>query len=838
MACSRTDRASPGALTGLDDAEARARLAHDGPNLLPAPAGSGPFAQAWRQLATEPMFLLLLAAAALYLLIGDLAEGALLGAFALVTVVLVLAQNRRSRRALDALRALAAPQARVLRSGAARRLPAAEVVRGDALLLEEGERVAADAVLREASALAVDESLLTGESVPVDKAAGDRMFAGTLVVGGHGVAEVQAVGAATEAGRIGALLGTLDDTPTRLQRSTARLVRVLGGLAAVVSVALTGLVVLRGGSWTDGVLAGIALAMSMLPEEFALAMAVFFAIGAWRLAQERVLTRRSAVIETLGAATVLAVDKTGTLTENRMRVRHARSAGGTWDAAGDAPPGAPVHELLRAAVRATREHTPDPLDRALRALAGDGALAAPPTRSLRHEWPLATGRPLYVAVWPAPEGPQLEACCKGAAEAVLALCTLDTVTRSHWHEQAARLAADGLRVLGVARARPAADAPLPGAPQAWRFEWLGLVAFEDPLRAGVPAAVREAHAAGLRVLMITGDAPGTALAIARQAGLVDGRERESGALTGRDIDALDDTALSAAVQRCSVFARVDPQHKLRLVRALQSNGAVVAMTGDGVNDAPALRAAHVGIGMGARGTDVAREAAALVLLDDDFAHIVSAVALGRRIFDNLRKVMLYIVGIHVPIGGLALLPLLMGLPPVLLPAHVALVEMVIDPMCTLGYEGLRAEPGQMRQPPRPLDEPLIGWPQIALGLAQGMSLLAGSLAVYLVALQQAHAPEAARFLAFAALTAGNLVLALVNTTQRPFVRGLEVARPFLLITLAAAAALALCLATPWTRALFGFAWPGGGDLALALGAGALSTLLWDLAKFAPPIART
>jgi len=814
---------------GLGAAEARARLAQHGPNVLPEPAGSGRFAQAWRQLATEPMFLLLLVAAAIYLLLGNRAEGALLATFALVTVALVLAQNRRSRQALDALRALAAPQARVLRDGAAQRCAAAEVVPGDLLLLEEGERVAADALLRRAATLAVDESLLTGESVPVPKAAGERVFGGTLVVGGHALAEVQATGAHTEAGRIGALLGSLPDTPTRLQRDSARLVRLLGGAAVVISLALVLLVVMRGGTWLEGVLAAVALAMALLPEEFALALTVFFALGAWRLAQVGVLARRSAAIETLGAATVLAVDKTGTLTENRMRLRRLDSDGVSWDAAGSAPRPTAADDLLRAALQATREHTPDPMDRALRALPGV-PLPDPGTR--RGEFPLRDGRPLYASLWPrdgAAAGVDL--ACKGAAEALLERCALDETQRALWRERAAALAADGLRVLGVARA--CLDAPPEDLPDAG-LEWLGLLGFEDPLRTSVPAALQRAREAGLRVLMITGDAPGTALAIARQAGLDAG----AGALLGRELETMDEAALRDAVRRHGVFARVTPQQKLRLVRALQAGGEVVAMTGDGVNDAPALRAAHIGIGMGARGTDVAREAAALVLMHDDFDPLVQAVALGRRIFDNLRKVMLYIVAIHVPIAGLALLPLLFGLPPLLLPAHVALTEMVIDPMCTLGYERLPAEPAQMRQPPRPLAEPLIGRAQVLLGLAQGAGLLLACLAVYALALRQGQAADAARFLAFAALTAGNLVLALVNATQQPLWRGARVTRSFLWIALAAAAALGACLATPWTRELFGFAWPGAAACFAALAAGALAVLPWDLAKQLPAVART
>jgi P-type Ca2+ transporter type 2C len=807
---------------GLTEAQARERLVQQGPNALPPPRGSGMLAQVWRQLVTEPMFLLLLAAAGLYLALGSRGEGMLLGAFAVATVLLVLVQNQRSRRALDALRALAAPQARVLRDGRARRCPAAEVVPGDWLLLEEGERIAADAVVHESHLISVDESLLTGETVPVDKPPGATLAGGTLVVGGHGMAEVTATGVRSQAGLIGAMLDQVEESPTRLQQHTARLVRGVGAVAALVSVLIVIVMVAQGTGWLQALLAALALAMALLPEEFALAMTVFFVIGAWRLAQQKVLVRRSAVVETLGAATVLAVDKTGTLTENRMTLRCVVAEGdeAPWRCGGATPPSAATQETLRVARRAAREHTPDPLDRALRA-----GLVAEPRASLVDEHPVAPGQPYYVAVWS--EDGKTEAACKGAAETVLALCSgAEEEARSRWAQRAAELASQGLRVLGVARATLPTGASPPRQPQGWRFEWCGLVAFEDPLRPSVPDAVRLARGAGVEVLMITGDAPGTALAIARQAG-IDGA---AGTLIGPQIDAMSDAELAEAVRRVRVFARVTPAHKLRLVRALQANQHVVAMTGDGVNDAPALRAANVGISMGERGTDVAREAAALVLMDDDFGRIVQAVSQGRRIFDNLRKVMLYIVAIHVPIAGLALLPLLLGWPALLLPAHVALTELVIDPMCTLGYEPLPAEREHMRRKPRAQDESLIGRAQLALGLAQGLTLLAVCVFVYGMALIHLEEP-AARFTAFAALTSGNLVLALVNASQAPIGRGgLTSPLVFAWIAAIAFAALGTSVALPTLAGLFAFAWPGAGPVAAAVLLGALAVWGWDRLK--------
>ncbi len=847
--------ASPQCPAGLGSAEAKRRLAQHGPNELGDRERRG-LLRTLRGIAGEPMFLLLLVAAALYLVLGDLGEGLLLGAFALLTVGLVVFQERRSQHALDALRALAAPQARVLRDGVVQRIAARELVRGDRLLLGEGERVAADALLREAAGLALDESLLTGESAAVRKRGSDapagaelpppggddraEVYAGTLVVAGHGLADVAATGRRTQAGRIGASLAALESAPTPLERQLRRLVRLFGAAALVACTLLALWYGLRGGSWTEGVLAAIALGMAMLPEEFPMALAVFLALGAWRLARIQVLARRPAVVEALGAATVLCVDKTGTLTENRMRVRRlvTEEAGGGAAVEVEARPGQPlpeaVHRLLEYALLASRRGGLDPMERALFEL-GDAALAGTehqhPRWRLAREFPLTSALPAMSQLWHDADGAQRLAT-KGAPEAVFALCRLAPERLEPLTAKVRALAAEGLRVLAVAEA-PGRDEGGAHAPQDHDLRLLGLVAFEDPLRASVPAAVAQARGAGIAVAMITGDHAATALAIARQAGIA----VEAGALGGADIARLDDAALAAAVRRVRVFARVTPEQKLRLVQAFGRNGETVAMTGDGVNDAPALKAAHIGIAMGMRGTDVAREAAGLVLLDDDFGRIVGGVRMGRRIHDNLRKVMTYIAAIHVPIAGLALLPVLWGLPPLLLPAHVVLTEMVIDPVCSLAFEGAPEDPRLMQRPPRAAAASLVGWPTLWRSLVQGGLLLAATLAVYVVALRGARADDAARTLAVLALTAGNLLLVTVNLSaglgaSMLFTRA---ARAFWAVAAAAAGFLALALALPGLRRLLHFAVPAPADLALALLAVAAASAL--AARLAAPAPR-
>jgi len=790
-----------GDLQGLSPAEAEARLRRHGRNESAAERANG-LRKVILSVAGEPMFLLLLAAAGLYLAIGELGEGLLLSGFALVSVGLVMLQQYRGERALQALQALAMPHARVLRAGSVVRIPSAEVVPGDLLLVAEGERVAADALLRQATALQVDESLLTGESVAVRKRdhgpaqatpvpGGDdspHLFAGTLVVGGHGVAEVTGTGMHTQMGRIGASLAAIDTQPTPLQQQLGRLVRQFGWIALALSALLVVWHGLMRGDWVQGLLSALAFAMAMLPEEIPMVLTIFIGLAAWRMARIQVLARRPAVVEALGAASVLCVDKTGTLTENRQRLRRLVTAAADVDLASsqELPPS--VRTLLEHAVLASRRGGVDPLDLALLAH-GDAALGQAerhPDWDLRREYALSPELPVMSQAWARADG-GLVIGAKGAAEAVADLCRLADAERDAVLRQVEQLAGEGLRVLAVASGR-SVDGCVAPSQRDYVFTLLGLVCFEDPLRPDVPAAIAQARAAGIAVAMITGDHAATALAIARQAGIA----TQAGALTGGQLAQMDAAALRVAVRQFRVFARVLPQQKLALVQALQANGETVAMTGDGVNDAPALKAAHIGIAMGRRGTDVAREAAGLVLLDENVARIVAGVRHGRRTFDNLCRAMTYITAIHVPIAGLALLPLLLGLPPILLPAHVVLTEMVVDPMCSFAFEGVAERDDLMRRPPRPARAALLGRATLGQGLREGGLLLASVLAVYLVALPSTGEAQA-RTLAVVALTAGNLFLVGLNTG--PHRRGQPAQKALLLI--AAVTTLALVAAIAW-----------------------------------------
>jgi P-type Ca2+ transporter type 2C len=767
--------------SGLSQTEAKARLVSYGENRIAAPQKRSVLAIVIGTLK-EPMFLFMLSAALLYLLVGDLAEGAFLVVAACASMGLVVFQDARSETALNALRDLAAPQAHVIRDGVVTAISAEQLVPGDIVVPSAGERFPADANLISDGLLTVDESVLTGESVPVTKQMGAEtaLFAGTMIISGEGLACITETGSKTRIGAIGRdLTGAIERTP--LQETTGRLVVWLSLAALVVCLVIVAAYGLLRGDWVAGGLAGLTAAIALLPEEFPLVLAVFLAMGSQRLAKQNVLVRRAAVVETLGAITLLCVDKTGTLTENKMKVGEAWAAGNQTQA-----------DILRAGVLASAVHPIDPMDKALHSAHASDDLVnlAGPSISL----PLSSQRLAVIQAWPQQDG--LTWAAKGAPEAVIKLCKPANGDVDKIHAQLKNMAARGMRVLAVAAAfhtdkhqTDVAHVP---------FQFLGLVGFLDPLRNDVPEALAQARLAGIEIAMITGDFPETARAIAQQAGL----NIEAGVLTGVEIESLTPEALAAKIAKVRVFARVSPGAKLKLIEAFQALGHVVAMTGDGINDAPALERAHVGIAMGKRGTDVAREAADLVLLDDSFASIIKGVRLGRRIFANLRKALGYVLAIHVPIAGLALLPIILGLPPILYPMHIVMLELIIDPVSSLVFEAEPSEASAMKRPPRRLKEPLFGARQMAVAGLQGLVLLGGVLGIYIWSLDAGASENTARGMGFVTLVIGNLVLALVDGIE-PSVSLFDVRHRFIwIVAVVVGAALAAILYLPWLAAIF------------------------------------
>ncbi|HOW81752.1 MAG TPA: cation-translocating P-type ATPase, partial [Spirochaetota bacterium] len=834
----------PAFFSGLSESDAASRIAEEGYNELPQSKKKSVFVILF-EIIREPMFLLLIACGVLYLLLGDFREALMLLGFVFVIIGITLYQENKTERALDALRDLSSPRALVVRDGIQKRIAGRDVVRDDIVLLSEGDRVPADAIVLHSVNLTADESLLTGEPVPVRKRkwngtegagrpGGDdapAVYSGSMIVGGQGVVRVTATGPRTEMGKIGRALQTLVTEDTNLQVQTGRIVKAFAIAGAVLCTMVVVVYGLTRGDWIQGFLAGLSLAMATLPEEFPVVMTVFLALGAWRISRSNVLTRRSQAIETLGAATVLCTDKTGTLTHNRMTVARLCARGVRYDVDGrqrELPE--ELHPIVEYAILASPSDPFDPMEKAMKEL-GTRTLAN--TEHIHNDWTLVREYPLsekllaMSRVWEHRNGTRYVIAAKGAPEAIADLCHMPDCDQDSLKREIDSLANDGLRVIGVAAAE-FEKVELPEIQHDFTFKFLGLLGLHDPVRENVPEAVALCKDAGIRIIMITGDYPGTARNIAEKIGL-DCRE---GLITGAELDAMTDEELKDRIGGVSVFARAVPEQKLRIVQALKENGEIVAMTGDGVNDAPALKAAHIGIAMGGRGTDVARESSALVLLDDDFSSIVQAVRVGRRIFDNLQKAMTFIFSVHLPIAGMSLLPVFLGWPLALMPVHIVFLELIIDPACSIVFEMEREEKGIMTRKPRPAAEPLFGPRMIFIGLVQGLGILALVAAIYAWSLKSGFGEREARALAFTNLVFGNIGMIFSNRSWRQsIVVRLGVPNSALwYVTAAALAFLAASLFIPQLNDLFGFAPLHGWQYLLCVFTGLAAIIINEIVK--------
>ncbi|QND85407.1 P-type ATPase [Chromobacterium vaccinii] len=827
-------------LTGLTSAEAQQRLQAEGWNDLPSAKPRSLIAIAWAVLR-EPMFILLISCGSIYLILGNKEDAYILLGSVIIIMTMSFMQERKSERALEALRDLSSPRALVLRDSEQKRIPGRDVVRGDIIFLAEGDRIPADAVLFAGQNLTIDESLLTGESVPVRKLAKAEataetsevaspggedtpfVYSGSMVVQGTGKARVLTTGEKTAIGRIGKALFSLEVESSHLQSETAHAVKVVALSSIILVILLAVWYAVTRGDWLNGILAGLTLAMGLLPAELPLILTIFLGLGAWRIAKKQVLTRRISAIEMLGAATVLCVDKTGTLTQNRMTVAQVivnDAVHAFKDVAGLMPENfaETFHETLEFSMLSSHRDPFDPMEKAIQET-GHAVLAGTEhihgSWTLIEEYPLAPELLAMSRVWQSPDRVDYVIAAKGAPEAIIDLCHIKTEQAQRIGAQVNRAAEQGLRVLAVAKAA-FRQHDLPAIQHDFDFRFVGLIALADPLRPTAPQAIKECLAAGIRVIMITGDYPATALSIASQSGL----DSSSSVVTGADMETLDDIQLQQRLKQVSVFCRVQPEQKLRLVTVLKQVGEIVAMTGDGVNDAPALKAAHIGIAMGGRGTDVARESAALVLLDDDFSSIVAAARLGRRIVDNIRKAVVFVVAAHIPIAGLSMLPVMMGWPLILLPVHIVFFELMIDPTCSIVFEAEPEESDVMRRPPRQAEEKIFDRKLLMLGLRQGVILLSVLLGVYLLAQGAGLDVEQARALTFSAMIVGDIWLIFINRSWTlPFHASLKLPNPALWWVVGCALTmLGLALYLPFLNTLFHFRAPPIGYLVLTIAA--------------------
>ncbi|WP_118953486.1 cation-translocating P-type ATPase [Taibaiella helva] len=715
-----------------------------------------------RSIIGEPMIILLLAAALIYAINGALADSFFLLAAILLVATISWYQERRSRNALNALKKLSQPLCKVIRSGSERAVGSDELVVGDIIIMEEGSIVPADGVIIHANDFSVNESMLTGESLPVFKNTvleDHFVYRGTMVTSGQALVRITATGNRTRLGTIGKSLERIGNERSPLETRMRNFVRKMAVVGGVVFLAIWGINYWRNAEFLDSLLKSLTLAMSILPEEIPVAFTSFMALAAMRLMRKRIVVKQIKTVETLGSATVICTDKTGTITRNKMTLAAIYEAG----SAQIQDPGAPLNEaeceLIRMAMWASEPLPFDPMDIALHeAYARLFAEDERAVYTMIHEYPLSGKPPMMTHVFGDSSGHRIIAA-KGAPEALIDVCGLDEGNKERAYAAIDRLAQQGYRVLGVGSAIYPGN-EFPQQQQDLPFSFMGLVAFSDPPKENIDAVLKDFYKAGIEVKIITGDNEITTRSIARSIGL-QGYDRSIG---GAELMKMNDHDLERCVSDKMIFTRMFPEAKLRVINALKRTGAIVAMTGDGINDGPALKAAHIGIAMGKKGTEIARQAAALVLLDDDLTGMVEAIAMGRRIYTNLKKAIRYIISIHIPIILTVLVPLLFNwrYPNILSPVHVIFLELIMGPTCSVIYENEPMEPNAMQQKPRPYSADLFNFSELALSIVQGLVIALAVLASYWYGVFRGYDIAAVRTLVFITLVSANIMLTLIN----------------------------------------------------------------------------
>lgn len=768
---------SMASLAGLTTDEVGRSRSRHGANSLPDPENRW---QLLVDIVTEPMFGLLAGACTLYVILGEWHEGIVLGVAMLIVAGLSVFESIRSDKALQALRRLTQPTVQVMRDGQLTELPTAELVVNDVVLLTEGQTVPADGRLLQANDCSVDEAMLTGESVPVAKIEeGALLYSGTVLTSGRVFIWITAVGEQTEIGRLGHSLQTIVAEKTPLQQQIHHFVNRMAfvGLGAFLLVCIINFA--RSGDWVTSLLFGLTMAMTILPEEIPVAFSSFMALGAARMARFGVLTKQPQTVESLGSASVICVDKTGTITQEGMVLTHIYADGETTLMSPDqgTPLPTAAWEVLSYARWASESEPFDPMEKAiLVAYKAHCSPADPLQRPMVHEYPLAGTPPMMTHVYDPATGP-VQVAGKGAMERIVQICRFPHTEAKTILEKARLLSTRGYRVLGVAGSNWT-EAGYPANQDDFPWVFKGLIAFENPPKPNADKVIEQFKQAGITVKLITGDAPETALAIARQVGLDEGTKW----LTGKQVMALSDHELRKLVNQTHVFARMLPQAKLRVIEALKANRQVVAMTGDGVNDGPALKAAHIGVAMGQRGTELARQAASLILANDDLSSMVDAIALGRRIYQNLKNAIAYIVAIHIPIILTVTLPLIANWPYINLfsPIHVIILELIMGPTCSIAFEQEPAEVGLMQRPPRPLNTTFFTSLELRLSSIQGLAIALVTLGTYYLTMRLGYSANLVRSLTFTTLVMSNIWLTLVRrSNQEPFFRALRRPNPVL-----------------------------------------------------------
>lgn len=751
---------------GLSTKEALELQGKYGLNELSKAKKSNPFIK-FLGVFKEPMFLLLVGAAALYFILGEPREGLVMLVFVMFVATITFLQEWKTERTMNALKDLTSPQVYVLRDNEKKLIKSSELVPGDIIYLTEGERIPADCEVLEVSNFSVDESILTGESEPVFKNdiyfseendghwKNYRLYAGTLTIFGKCTARVIFTGYNTEYGKIGKAISEAKEELTPLQKKIGQLVKSLALAGAILCVLVIACSYFYSANILKSILAGITLAMAIIPEEFPVVLTVFLSLGAFRLAKKNTLMRRISAVETLGSATVLCVDKTGTITQNKMAVKSVydnKTLIGVKDFKAVS-----LSELF---ILSCEENPYDPMEKAIvEAAAANTDIAKLYNYELVKKFAFDSKTKRMGNIYNIDSKYFLAA--KGSPETILPLCNLDGAKRKNIEGIIDEMAAKGLRVLAFAEC---CTEDLFDALEQYTLSFKGLVGLQDPPKDGVQDAIELCKKAGISVVMITGDYSRTAVAIGEEIGL----KFANKSITGNDIDAMSEEELCEAVKTCDIFSRVIPEHKMKIVKALKKNGEIVAMTGDGVNDAPALKSADIGIAMGKRGTEVAKEAAHMILMDDNFTTIVHSVEDGRKIYDNIRKAMVYIMIIHIPIAALALFAPIFNLPQMLLPMHIMLLELIIDPTCSIVFEGEPAEPYIMSQPPRSPKEPLLTKSLTIKVVLQGIVMFLAAFIPFHILSDAGYTESYARSFSLITLIVANVFLVLVNRSNTQY----------------------------------------------------------------------
>ncbi|CAD5253378.1 MULTISPECIES: cation-translocating P-type ATPase [unclassified Imperialibacter] len=819
-------------IQGLSSEEVLEARKKHGANTLNYKKESG-LIEALKSIAAEPMVVLLLAVSSIYFFTGNLGDGLFLAAAIVLVAGISLYQDSRSRNALEKLKNFSQPMCKVIRGGETTEIKSEELVVGDSLMIEEGNTIAADGIILHSNDFSVNESILTGESMAVYKDAtkeDNKVSLGTTVASGLAVVTVTAIGNATNLGKIGKSLEDIAEEKTPLEKQIANFVKKMVLIGAIVFLIVWAINYFQSYNVLDSLLKALTLAMSILPEEIPVAFTTFMALGAWRLMKLGIVVKQMKTVETLGSATVICTDKTGTLTENKMSLARLFVLSSQDIVDASQPLSADAQSLVRLAMWASEPIPFDPMEVALHEAYGQFTVADErPAFKMIHEYPLGGKPPMMTHIFEDDKGTRIVAA-KGAPEAMIAVSGLSTGEKEQVHEAIDALAKDGFRVLGVGEASFNGN-NFPATQQEFPFAFKGLVAFYDPPKKNIPLVLEQFYGAGIKVKIVTGDNALTTGAIARQVGF-HGFDKS---MSGDELMQLTEDELREKVEEVQVFTRMFPEAKLKIINALKARNEIVAMTGDGVNDGPALKAAHIGIAMGKKGTEIAKQAASLILLEDDLSKMVEAVAMGRKIYTNLKKAIQYIISIHIPIILTVFLPLALGwiYPNIFSPLHIILLELIMGPTCSIIYENEPLEKNTMIRKPRPFSSTFFNSRELTTSVVQGLAITAGTLLTYQLAVHAGANEGVTRTMVFVALISSNIFLTLVNrsffysvlTTLKyknnlvPLIIGVTV-----LI-------LGLLLFVPPLTRFFGFESLGLGQLGTSGGVGFLFVIWFEVVKW-------